>query len=77
MKFPLTHLLLLHFFLLSEKVYFRGKIFNMHIISVRLTGMFAETYLEPSRTSMLELLCENHKKALLEMLEWVLNTSLV
>ena len=49
----------------------------MHIISVRLTGMFAETYLEPSRTSMLELLCENHKKALLEMLDWVLNTSLV
>ena len=33
--------------------------------------------LEPSRTSMVELLCENHKKALLEMLDWVLNTSLV
>ena len=27
--------------------------------------MYAVAYLEPSRTSMVELLCKNHKKALL------------
>ena len=25
--------------------------------------MYAETYLEPNQTSMVELLCENHKKS--------------
>ena len=65
MKFPLIHLLLLYFILLSEKMYFTAKIFNMHIISMGLTWMYAEAYLEPGRTSMVELLCENHKKALL------------
>ena len=39
--------------------------------------MYAEVYLEPIRTSMVELLSENHKKALLQILDWVLNTSLV
>ena len=76
MKFPLIHLLLLYFILLSEKMYFIPKIINMHIISVGLTGMYAGMYLEPSRTSMVELLCENNKKALLRVLDWVLNTSL-
>ena len=34
MKFPLIGLLLLYFILLSEKMYFTAKIFNMHIISM-------------------------------------------
>ena len=75
-KFPLIHLLLLYFILLSEKMYFIPKKINMHIISVGLTGMYAGMYLEPSRTSMVELLCENNKKALLQVLDWVQNTSL-
>ena len=37
MKFPLIHLLLLYFILLSEKMYFTARIFNMHIISMGLT----------------------------------------
>ena len=36
--------------------------------------MYAEAYLEPSRTSMVELLCKNQKKALLLMFDWVLIT---
>ena len=65
MKFPLIHLLLLYFILLSEKMYFTAEIFNKHVISMGLTWMYAEAYLEPFQTSMMELLCENHKKALL------------
>ena len=65
MKFPLIHLLLLYFILLSQKMYFTAKIFNMHILSMGLRGMYAEAFLETSRTSMVELLCKNHKKALL------------
>ena len=67
MKYGLIkfHLLLLYFILLSEKMYFTAKIFNMQIISMGLKWMYAEAYLEPSQTSMVELLCENHKKALL------------
>ena len=39
-KFPLIRLLLLYFvLLLSEKMYFTAKIFNMHIISMGLTCM--------------------------------------
>ena len=67
-KFPLNRLLLLYFILLvSEKVYFTAKIFNMHIISLGLTRMkmHVEEYLEPTRTSVVELLCKNHKKTLL------------
>ena len=37
MKFPLIHLLLLYLILLSEKMYFTARIFNMHIISMGLT----------------------------------------
>ena len=37
MKFPLIHLLLLYFILLSEKMYFTAKILNMYIISMGLT----------------------------------------
>ena len=39
----------------------------MYIISTALTRMkmYAEAYLELSQTSVVELLCENHKKALL------------
>ena len=77
-KFTLIHLLLLYFILLSEKMYFTAKIFSMHIISMGLTRVDAETYLEPSRTSMVVLLYGNHKKVLLQMLDSVLNnTSLV
>ena len=65
MTFPLIHLLLLYFILLSEKMYFTEKIFNMHTISMGQIWMYAEAYLEPSQTSMVELLCENHNKALL------------
>ena len=61
-KFPLIHLLRLYFILLSEKMYFTVKIFNMHIISMGLTWMYAGAYLEPIQTPMVELLCENHKK---------------
>ena len=67
-KFPLIHLLLLYFILLlSEKMYFTSNIFNMHIISMGLTcmKMYAEAYLEPSWTSVVEFLYENYKKALL------------
>ena len=39
--------------------------------------MYADAYLEPSRTSKMEHLCENHKKALLLVFDWVLNTPLV
>ena len=39
--------------------------------------MGLEAYLEPSQTSMAELLCENHKKSLLQVFDWVLNTPLV
>ena len=39
MKFPLIHLLLLYFILLSEKMYFTPKIFNINIISLGLTGI--------------------------------------
>ena len=67
MKYGLIkfHLLLLYFILLSEKMYFTAKIFNMQIISMGLKWMYEEAYLEPSQTFMVELLCENHKKALL------------
>ena len=65
MKFPLVHLLLLYSILLSEKMYFTAEIFNMHVISMGPTWMYAEAYLEACQTSMVELLCENHKKALL------------
>ena len=65
MKFPLIHLLLHYSILLSQKMYVTAKIFNMHIISMGLTWVYAEAYLEPSRTSMAELLFENQKKALL------------
>ena len=67
MKYGLIkfHLLLLYFILLSEKMYFTAKIFNMQVISMGLKWMYAEAYLESSQTSMVELLCENHKKALL------------
>ena len=64
-KFPFIHLLLLYIILSSEKMYVTAKIFNMHIISLGLTWMYVEAYLEPSRASMVEFLCENHKKALL------------
>ena len=37
MKFPLIQLLLLYFILLSQKMYFTSKIFNMHVISMGLT----------------------------------------
>ena len=63
MKLPLIYLPLLYFTLLSEKMYFTAKISNMHIISMGLTWMYTEAYLESSRTSMVELLCENHKKS--------------
>ena len=64
--------------LLSEKVYFTAKICNMLMISMDLScmQMYAQAYLEPSQTSMVELLCKNHKKALLQMFDWVLNTPL-
>ena len=65
MKFPLIYLLLFYFILLSEKMCFTGKIFNKHIISMRLTWINAEASLEQSQTPMVELLCENRKKALL------------
>ena len=65
MKFSLIQLLLLYFILLSEKMHFTAKIFNMHIISMRLTWLYAEACYVPSQTSMMELLCKNHKKALL------------
>ena len=65
MKFPLIHLLLLHFILLPEKMYFTAEISNMNIISMGLTWVYPEAYLEPSRTSVVELLWENKKKALL------------
>ena len=64
-KFPLIQLLLLYFIPLSEKMYFTAKIFNMHIISMGLAWKYAEAYLEPSKTSMVELLYKNYKKALL------------
>ena len=38
--------------------------------------MYALAHLEPSQTSMVELLCKNHKKALSSMFDWVLNTTL-
>ena len=68
MKFPLIHLLLLYFILLSEKIYFTVKIFNMHTISMGLYQLYAKCMqrrIKFSRTSMVELHCENHKKALL------------
>ena len=34
-------------------------------IHLYVNVLYAEAYLEPSRTSLLELLCENQKKALL------------
>ena len=39
----------------------------MYIISMVLTcmKMYAEAYLELNQTSVVELLCENHEKALL------------
>ena len=69
---------LFHFSFVRKSI-FAAKIFNVHIISMGLTSMlmYAEAYLEPSRTSMMELLCKNHKKALLQMFDWVLNTLLV
>ena len=63
MKSPLIYLLLPYFILLIGKMYFTAKIFNMHIISMGLNWMYAEAYLEISRTSMVELLWENHKKS--------------
>ena len=41
-----------------RKIYFTAKIFIMHIISMGLTCMqvYAEAYLEPSKTSTVELL---------------------
>ena len=39
--------------------------------------MYAEMYLEPIETSMAELLWKNHKKALLQIFVWVLNTPMV
>ena len=59
LKFFLIRLLLLYFILLlSEKVCFTAKVFNIHIIYVELTcmEMCAEPYLEPGQTSMVELL---------------------
>ena len=38
--------------------------------------MYAEAYLEPTRTSTVGLPWENHKKALLQMLKLVLNMPL-
>ena len=38
--------------------------------------MYAEAYLKPRRTCLVEPLCENYKKALFYMFDWVLNTHL-
>ena len=78
-KFPLIRLLLLYFIaVLSENVHFTENIFNMHIISMGLSClyMYAEACLESSQTSMVELLSRNHKKALLHIFDWALNTPL-
>ena len=67
-KFSLICLLQLYFILLlPENVYFTEKMLVMHIISIELTcmEMYVEAYLEPSRTSMVELVCKNQKKSLL------------
>ena len=64
-KFPLIHLQLLYLIFLSEKMFLTAKIFNMHISSMGLTWMYAGAYLEPSRISMVELLCKNYNKTLL------------
>ena len=66
-KFSLIRLLQLYFILLPENLYFTAKMLVMHIISIKLTcmEMYVEAYLEPSRTSMVELVCKNHKKSLL------------
>ena len=55
---------LFHSFVL---MYSTANKFNMHIIYVGLICCMynAEVYLEPSRISMVELLCKNHKKVLL------------
>ena len=66
--FPLIRLQLLYFILLlSEKVYFTAKLFNMHIIFMGRSCiyMYADAYLEPSPTSMVELHCKNHNNILL------------
>ena len=77
MKCPLIQLLLLCLILLSEKMYFTAKysicIYNFYGTDLNVwRGVF-----RTSRTSMMELFYESHKKALLQMLDWVLNTSLV
>ena len=61
-NFPLIRLPLLYFILLlSEKMYFIAKIFNIHMISMRLSciQMYAEAYLEPTGASMVEFPCKN------------------
>ena len=64
-KFPLIQLLLLYSSFVKKKKYFTAKIVNMHITSLGLTCvvMHVEAYLEPIRTSMVELLCENYKNS--------------
>ena len=60
-KFSLIRLLQLYFtLLLPENVYFTAKMLAMHIISIELIcmEMYVEAYLEPSRTSVVELVAK-------------------
>ena len=63
MKFPLIHLMLLYFILLSEKMYLTAERFNMPIISMGLKWIYVEAFRTQTK-SMVKLLCQNHKKAL-------------
>ena len=54
-KFLLIHLLLF---------YSIAKIFNI-AYNFYGTDLYVEAYVEPSRTSTVELLCKNHERALL------------
>ena len=63
MKFPLIHLMLLYFILLSEKMYLTAERFNMPIISMGLKWIYVEAFGTQAK-SMVKLLCRNHKKAL-------------
>ena len=53
---------LFHSFFVGKTVFY-SKIINMYIISMGLTWIYPEEYLEPSQTSMVDLLCKNHKKS--------------
>ena len=72
--FSLIHLVLLYFILLlQDKRYFTAKIIHMYIISMRLACMYmyAGAYFGPSRTSTVKLLCENHKKSFIVIVQMV------